>query len=99
MPEVEMDDEATEANSNPETSESPDSHKVFLNPTTRDTLLTDLVNGSYNRDVINGSKGSVINKNQSNKQLVAASQQQTVKPNMTVATRDASLACNRLNSV
>lgn len=101
MPEVEIEDEATTETNNPDTSESPDSQKVFINPTRRDTLLTDLVNGSYNSDVIKGSKGSgnVSNKNASNKQIVATSQPQTVKPSMTVATRDPSLACNRLNSV
>lgn len=100
MPEVEIEDEtAAETSSR----ESPDSQKVFLNPTTRHTLLTDLVNGSYNTDVINngnkGSGGSSSSKGATtNKVAVSVGDtQQTTKPNsMTVATRD---GCNRLNSV
>lgn len=94
MPEVEIEDETTTEATAADTTDSPDSQKIFLNPTTRDTLLTDLVNGSYNVDVINGSKGSGSgeSKDTSNKQIVATAQSQTVKPNMTVA-------CNRLNSV
>lgn len=83
---------------------------MFLNPTTRDTLLSDLVNGSYNTDVINGSKGSGGDKKEtssssssslssSDKQIVATSQSETEKPSMTIATRDPTLALNRLNSV
>lgn len=102
MPEVEIEDETTrEANAAVDTTESPDSQKVFLNPTTRDTLLSDLVNGSYNTDVIKGSKGSANNdrKETVKKQIVATSQSsQATKPSMTVATRDPSLAYNRLNS-
>lgn len=100
MPEVEIEDETTREASGVDTTESPDSQKVFLNPTTRDTLLSDLVNGSYNTDVIKGSMGSTGNdrKETAKKQIVAASQSQASKPSMTVATRDPSLACNRLNS-
>lgn len=101
IPEVDLEDESTEATNSRDTSESPEAQKVFLNPTTRDTLLTDLVNGSYNRDVIKASKGSSSNTKDTSadKQIVTTSQAQTTKPNMTVATRDPAIGFNRLNSV
>lgn len=88
---MEIEDEAA-----PDATESQDSQKVFLNPSTRDTLLSDLVNGSYNAEVIKGSKGSG-SRDGTSKQVAAVPQAQP-KANTTVATRDPNLAASRLHT-
>ncbi|KAJ8983523.1 hypothetical protein NQ317_012014 [Molorchus minor] len=63
------------------------SEKVFLNPTARDTLLSNLINGSYNANILNmkSPKKNVIN-------TTASKDDSTVNndnnSDMTVATRD-----------
>ncbi|KAJ8955404.1 hypothetical protein NQ318_003502 [Aromia moschata] len=63
--------------------------KVFLNPTARDTLLSNLVNGSYNSNILNGKNSKKINNGGTEN---ASNMMTNVVPgnnsDMTVATRD-----------
>ncbi|KAG5895481.1 hypothetical protein JTB14_011179 [Gonioctena quinquepunctata] len=62
--------------------------EVFLNPSTQDTLLSNLVNGSYNTNVRNGKNGKKIGKGvKGNSSSSNGSSNQNEKA-MRVATRD-----------
>ncbi|KAF2885778.1 hypothetical protein ILUMI_20413 [Ignelater luminosus] len=78
-------------NEEPVLIDTDDSDKVFLNPSTQDTLLTNLLNGSYNGSLLNGSRNMSALKKDS-------SSDSNTLPDMTVATRDPNLAVTRLNS-
>lgn len=80
--------------------------KVFLNPTTQDTLLSNLINGSYNTMVLNSGKGppngnkkTEEKKTKSKQNQISVHQESGDSNDMTVATRDPAMALNRLNSV
>lgn len=77
-----------------------DAQRIFLNPTAQDTMLSDLLNGSYNTSALNGSKASGNStKKDQEKEQPALSPNNTDNSNMAVATRDPMLTINRLNSV
>ncbi|KAJ8940156.1 hypothetical protein NQ314_010827 [Rhamnusium bicolor] len=62
--------------------------KVFLNPSTRDTLLSNLVNGSYNSNILNGRNTKKSNNNLDNTNGLLENQNRSNNSDMTVATRD-----------
>lgn len=100
MEDILSDNESPEENliNNLQNGTSQNNEKIFLNPTSRDTLLTNLINGSYNVNIINGknqeqqndTKKSCIETN-NKKGNVINNNESDVKPlnnDMTVATRD-----------
>lgn len=99
MTDVDIEDDTTQegpsSSSELASAETSSAQKVFLNPTTRDTLLSDLVNGSYNASAINGNKSVTREENAGR----AETTQPEAKPSMAVATREqAAPPCNRMNS-
>lgn len=68
-----------------ETSQS--NEKVFLNPTARDTLLSNLVNGSYT-NILNGKNSKKSNNNTTGNTSAILADNTGNNTNMTVATRD-----------
>lgn len=69
-----------------QSNETVPSQKVFLNPTSGDALLSNLVNGSYNTEVLNPKNG----KNDNDSDVVSESLNNAMSNtnNLTVATRD-----------
>ncbi|XP_018573160.1 heat shock factor protein isoform X2 [Anoplophora glabripennis] len=84
------DNELTEENlTDLQSNTSQSNEKVFLNPTARDTLLTNLVNGSYNSNILNGKNSKKTSNNTtSNASAVLTDINTGNNTDMTVATRD-----------
>lgn len=92
--------ENVQASENPASEINNDAQRVFLNPTAQDTMLSNLLNGSYNTSALSGNKGiGNSGKREQEKEQPALSPSNAENSNMAVATRDPMMTINRLNSV